>query len=135
MKNTWAKNLKRKDGPNDLEHQVMSSVSRRNLSIVSQVGYETERLNYVLSQTYKPDIIVTFKDGRKLFIECKGWFRPEDRTKMAAVKLANPELDIRFVFPRNNRLNKNTETLYSDWCEKHNYPYHIGVEVPKAWLK
>lgn len=126
-------NYKVKEGPNDLEHKVMQSVPRR-MPIVS-VGYETEKLNYVLAKRYTPDIIISFKDGRKLYIECKGWFRPEDRTKMAAVKQANPELDIRFVFPRDNKLNKNTETLYSAWCTKHGFPYAIGTAVPKEWLR
>lgn len=126
--------VKKKDGPNDLETKVLSSVSRRSLPHVSEVGYETERLNYVLTKTYRPDIIITFKNGRKLYIECKGWFRPEDRTKMAAVKLANPDLDIRFVFPKDNKLNKNTKTLYSGWCVKHGFPYALGTAIPREWL-
>lgn len=121
--------------PNELENKVLSSVRRRDLSIVSEVGYETEKLNYVLEKNYWPDITITLTDGRKIYVECKGWFRPEDRTKMLAVKVANPETDIRFVFPRDNKLNKNTETTYSQWCERHGFPYHIGTEVPKAWLK
>lgn len=121
--------------PNELEEKCLYSVRSRNLSTVSQVGYETEKLKYTVERNYKPDIVITLSNGKKIYVECKGWFRPEDRSKMLAVKESNPNLDIRFVFPRDNKLNKNTETLYSQWCERHGFPYTIGTEIPKGWLR
>lgn len=136
MKKKLVKFQPKKAGePNELEEKCLYSVRARNLSSVSQVGYETEKLKYTVERSYKPDIIITMNTGRKIYIECKGWFRPEDRSKMLAVKRANPTLDIRFIFPRNNKLNKNTTTLYSDWCDKNGFLYHVGTEVPKDWLK
>lgn len=138
MSKNYKKNVGRrpkKDGPNDLEQQVLQSVRLRNLPTVSQIRYEAEKLKYTLEKTYLPDFLIEFTDGRKLYIECKGWFRPEDRTKMAAVKRANPTLDIRFVFPRNNKLNKNTETTYTEWCAKHGFPSCVGTSIPKGWLQ
>ena len=135
MKKKLVKFQPKKAGePNELEEKCLYSVRARNLSSVSQIRYEAEKLSYVLSKNYIPDIVVYFKNGRKLYVECKGWFRPEDRTKMLAVKKANPDKDIRFVFPRDNKLNKNTDTTYSGWCDKNGFPYFIGTEIPKKWL-
>lgn len=97
------------------------------------VRYECDRLPYVLTKFYVPDWTVTRPDGTVFFIEAKGWFRPEDRSKMLAVKMANPHLDIRFVFPKDNKLNKNSSTTYSEWCIRHGFPYAIG-NVPKEWF-
>lgn len=93
--------------------------------------YETEKLEYILIKNYIPDFIIPV-DSTKIYLEVKGWFRPEDRTKMLAVKRNNPTLDIRFFFPVNNKLNKNSNSRYSDWCERHGFPYYIGT-VPKDW--
>ena len=50
---------------------------------------------------------------------------------MLAVKEQNPELDIRFVFQRNNTLSKNSKTTYGAWCEKHGFPYCIFPNIPR----
>ena len=52
-----------------------------------------------------------------VIIEAKGFFKPSDRRKMLAVKEAHPELDIRFVFMRDNTLSKSSKTTYSMWAE------------------
>ncbi len=93
--------------------------------------YETEKLTYTVLKNYIPDFIIPTPTG-KIYLEVKGWFRPEDRSKMLAVKKQNPGLDIRFFFPANNKLNKDTETRYSDWCEKHGFEYYIGT-LPVHW--
>jgi hypothetical protein len=95
--------------------------------------YESEALKYVLYKTYTPDFVFTRKDGTKLYIEVKGYLRPEDRTKMIAVKALNPDLDIRFFFPVDNKLRKGSKSRYSDWCQKHGFPYAIG-RIPKNWF-
>lgn len=87
-------------------------------------GYETEKLPYVIHGTYIPDIYVQKK---KLYIEAKGYFRPEAMRKMVAVKTMHPELDIRIVF---YSLNKK----YIKWAEKYGFPYAIGT-IPLEWLK
>jgi hypothetical protein len=68
----------------------------------SEVDYETEKLEYILTKHYVPDFIITFNDGTKMYIECKGYFKYPDREKMISVKENNPDLDIRFVFYRDN---------------------------------
>jgi hypothetical protein len=96
--------------------------------------YEEHSLPYVLPKKYIPDFKVTTKSGRTFFIEVKGYLRPEDRTKMRAVKFNNPEADIRLLFASNQKLNKKSNTTYMEWAEKHGFPAAVG-KVPKSWLK
>ena len=100
---------------------------------VKDISYETERLKYITESFYIPDFVVRFKDGRVIFIETKGYLRPEDKKKMRLIKQQHPKLDIRIIFQKNNRF-KGSQTTYSDWADKMGIPWAIG-EVPKEWLK
>lgn len=99
-------------------------------------GYESEKLQYFVPGTYTPDFIIEFKDGRKMYIETKGYFKYTDRKKMEAVREANPDLDIRLLFMRDSPscLGKGSKTRPSEWCEKYNFKYSIG-ELPVEWFK
>lgn len=119
--------------PNSLEMQVIKECKRRKTR-KTRVEYETERLPYYLTRSYIPDVVVVFPSGRKLYIEAKGWLRPADRTKMISVKKANPNLDIRFVFSKDNTLGRGSKTRYSDWCLTNGFPYHVGTDIPKEWF-
>lgn len=100
----------------------------------TKVAYEQDRLKYIVEHTYIPDFTVTFPDGRNMFIEVKGYLRPEDRVKMVAVKRNNPDADIRIVFAQDNKLGKKLKTRYSTWAEKRGFPCAIG-HIPEEWLK
>ena len=80
--------------------------------------YETLKLTYTLDCSYRPDFILP----NGVILEAKGWFKPEDRRKMLAVKKQHPELDIRLVFqsPRNT-LSKGSNTTYAMWAEKNGF--------------
>jgi len=93
--------------------------SRRSYS------YETERIPYVLASHYTPDFIITTPTG-KLYIECKGYFRADDKRKLKAVKRQHPELDLRLLFYREVK-------QYIKWCNKNGFKYAIG-KIPKDWL-
>ena len=94
-----------------------------------EYSYEKGVVSYVLRCDYKPD----FRVG-DIIIETKGLFDSADRRKHLAIKEQNPDVDIRFVFLRDNRITKTSKTRYSDWCEKHGFKYHVGLGVPEAWL-
>lgn len=117
-------NKKKGQFKSQLEHKIWTSMPKKR---GVKVSYETERIPYRTPGYYLPDFVVCFPEGRKLYIEVKGWFRAEDKRKMAAVKQCNPDLDIRMVFPSHNKRNER-------WCAKHNYPYAIG-SVPRTWFK
>lgn len=96
-------------------------------------SYESRKVPYVLVKNYVIDMLIERPNGTETIVEIKGYLRPEDRTKMIAVKKLNPELDIRFVFASDNKLNKRSRTRYSDWARKNGFPYAIG-EIPSDWM-
>lgn len=122
---------RRKDGTlSGLEGKVLSQLKRRNATFT----YEKERLDYVLIRKYKPDFVLRVPSGKTIYLEVKGYLRPEDRTKMVAVKRCNPHLDIRFIFGRNNRLYKGSPTLYGAWADKHGFKWAVK-KIPLSWYK
>lgn len=92
--------------------------------------YECSKYPYVTESKYTPDFFLP----NGVIIEAKGFFKPSDRRKMLAVKNQHPELDIRFVFQRNNTLSKNSKTTYGDWCDKYEFPWCIYPDIPQDWL-
>jgi len=99
-----------------------------------KISYESDKIPYYIERKYVPDFTVEFKDGRILYIEAKGWLRSEDRSKMIAVKRANPDLDIRILFQNDNKLNKNSKSRYSDWANKNGFPFAFK-NIPEDWLQ
>ena len=118
--------------------------------------YEPCKIPYIIpakNRNYLPDFVFDPKSRRrckksltlsdlhgKIIIELKGRLTAPDRDKMLWVKEHNPELDIRFVFLNDRVINKgkkgkNGKYRNSDWCEDHDFPYHIGEEPPKGWFK
>jgi len=99
-------------------------------------SYEDERITYEIPATYVPDFPIVTPSGRKLYVETKGYFSPEDRRKMLAVKAANPELDIRLVFQKaQTRIARSTRSMsYAVCAETNGFPWADGV-IPEEWLK
>lgn len=87
--------------------------------------YETEKIPYVLAGHYIPDFILQTPLG-KVYIEAKGYFRPEHKRKMAAVRKQHPNLDIRLLFYSRSETNIR-------WAERYNFKYAID-KIPKEWL-
>ena len=80
---------------------------------------------------YHPD----FELQNGILIECKGWFKSQDRSKHLCIKFQHPELDIRFVFSNPDaKLSKKSKTTYADWCKKHGFLYAKQV-VPRTWME
>lgn len=101
-------------------------------------GYEDRRLNYIIPESkhkYTPDFSIYSTTGEFIFaVEAKGKFSSEDRKKMLAVREANPEIDLRMLFQRDQAIRKGSKTKYSDWATKHNFKFHFGEELPLEWL-
>ena len=93
--------------------------------------YESLKLNYVVEATYTPDFVLP----NGVMLEAKGWFRPDDRRKLLAVRKANPEADIRLVFQQpNNTLSKTSKTSYADWATKNGFPWCNASQIPVEWF-
>ena len=110
------------------EDLVAKQLRRRRVKAM----YEDTELEYIVIRKYIPDFTVTH-NGRTIFVEVKGYLRPEDRGKMISVKKCNPNHDIRLVFMADNKLNKKSNSRYSDWATRHGFPYCIG-KIPREWF-
>lgn len=84
-----------------------------------------------VSRRYTPDI--RLKAGG-VWVEAKGKFTPENRAKMEDFFHGHPEIDLRFLFMRDNWLTNKHKTKYSDWAKKLGIKYAIGTSVPQEWV-
>lgn len=107
---------------NKFEARINAQLSRAKVDY----EYESERIPYILRYNYIPDFVLQTPHG-KVYIECKGYFRPEHKAKMKAVKRLHPELDLRIVFYRHSKQNET-------WCLKNGFPFAIE-KIPSEWLK
>lgn len=92
----------------------------------AKFSYESERIPYILARHYIPDFIVETGTG-KIYVECKGYLRPEDKAKLLAVKRQNSNIDLRIVFYENRKKS-------IKWAEKNGFKFAI-YEIPFEWLK
>lgn len=97
--------------------------------------YETYKITYTVPEkrkTYNPDFMLP----NGIILEYKGKLDRDVREKMALAIEQNPDLDIRFVFMRDNKIAKNSKTRYSDWCKKRGIRYAISEDghIPEEWL-
>jgi predicted nuclease of restriction endonuclease-like RecB superfamily len=87
--------------------------------------YESEKIPYVIASHYKPDFVLSTPLG-KVYVECKGYFRPEDKRKLVAVKRQHPSMDIRILFYAER-------SSYTRWATKHGFKWAVE-KIPKDWL-
>jgi len=114
--------------------KTINTLIKRYKNIRFKYEDKTEKMPYTVEHLYLPDFVLTNKAGtRKIYLECKGWFRPSDRTKMDRVIKCNPDSDIRFVFMQDNYLTKSKKNRYSDWCKQRKVPYTFK-KIPKEWI-
>lgn len=106
---------------NKFEERINRQLKRSKI----KYGYETERIPYVLAGHYIPDFIISTQLG-KIYVECKGYLRPEDKRKLVAVKKQRPEIDLRLLFYAER-------PQYIKWCLKHGFKYAIE-KIPREWL-
>lgn len=93
--------------------------------------YEVEKFDYVTKSRYTPDFFLP----NGVVIETKGFFKPRDRSKTLAVREAHPDLDLRFVFQRNNTLSKKSRQTYGGWCDKHGFLWCVFPDIPLDWFE
>lgn len=107
---------------NKFEEKLYRQCSKAKTSF----EYETEKIAYIIAGHYLPDFILKTPLG-KIYVEAKGYFRPEHKRKLIAVKKLNPQLDIRIVFYANKK-------EYIRWAERNGFKYSIG-NIPDEWFK
>lgn len=78
---------------------------------------------------YTPDFFLP----NGLVLEAKGFFTASNRATLKAVRDSHPTIDVRLVFMVNNKINRNSELRYTDWCDKHGFKWAMKV-VPEEWI-
>lgn len=106
---------------NKFETRLYNQLKKSKLAF----KYESERIPYLIAGHYIPDFIITTPSG-KIYIEAKGYFRPEAKRKLIAVKKLNPQLDIRLVFYA-------YRPDYIRWAERSGFKWAIE-DIPRDWL-
>jgi len=93
--------------------------------------YESTKVPYTIQHNYHPDFVLP----NHVYLETKGYWDPEDRRKVLAVKRDNPYIDLRMVFQAPyNTISKKSKTTYAKWCEKHDIPWTSYHDIPLDWL-
>ena len=81
---------------------------------------------YVIAGHYIPDFILETPLG-KIYVEAKGYFRPEAKRKLIAVKKQHPGMDLRLVFYCEKQ-------AYIKWALRYGFRYAVST-IPKEWFK
>mgnify|MGYP001263025374 FL=1 len=120
---------------NKKEYKFRSKLEESVASLLQGLGvsyqYESEKLSYTIQHYYTPDFILP----NYVYLETKGYWSPEDRRKVLAVKRDNPGIDLRMVFQSPyNKISKSSKTTYAKWCDKHEIPWTAYHEIPLEWL-
>ena len=116
---------------NKKEPKFRSNLEKNIADLLTGLGvsyqYESEKLSYTIEHNYTPDFVLP----NYLYLEAKGYWDPEDRRKILAVKRCNPDVDIRMVFQSPyNTISKKSKTTYAKWCEKHDIPWTSYKDIP-----
>ena len=106
---------------NKFEKRIAKQLTKARVNL----DYETEKIPYVLTGHYIPDFIIYTTLG-KVYLETKGYFRPEAKRKMVSVKRQHPGLDIRIIFYNKTKANEK-------WALKYGFKYAFE-KIPKEWL-
>ena len=120
---------------NKHEPKFRSKLEENIADLLEQLGvsylYESEKLSYTISHNYTPDFVLpNYK-----YLEAKGYWAPEDRRKILAVKRDNPDVDLRMIFQSPyNTISKKSKTTYAQWCDKHDIPWTSYKDIPIDWL-
>lgn len=121
-------------GDVQLASDYEASVWDRLTHSEASFSYETERIPYVLQKDYIPDFVIDRPDGSKFYVEVKGYFDLDARSKMLAVRKQHPLLDIGLLFMRDNFINpKKPKLTYSQWADKNGFHWAVQC-IPLWWI-
>ena len=99
------------------EPQIEKMLKSVSAEFNIEYKYEPDKFIVHIPTTYVPDFRVDTESG-PLYIECKGYFRPESMAKVKAFVQSNPEVKFHMVFDKNNPVYKGSKYKYGDWCDK-----------------
>lgn len=94
-------------------------------------SYEDGKYPYILRGNYIPDFVLP----NGTVIEVKGYLDYDDRRKMLAVKEANPNLKIVFLFMKPHQKMSKRQQTHAEWAEEHGFEWIDIDKLNKKWLK
>ena len=109
---------------NSFEKSIETQLKKANV----EYEYERTRLPFTISGWYIPD----FTLPGPVYVEVKGYLRPETKRKMVGVRKSSPTADIRFVFQ--TREGTKSGRSYARWAEKNGFKYAFE-RIPEDWLE
>ena len=117
------------------EIKFKSKLEERVADLLTNLGisyeYESTKVPYTIQHNYHPDFVLP----NHVYLETKGYWDPNDRRKVLAVKRDNPDIDLRMVFQAPyNTISKKSKTTYAQWCERHDIPWSSFHNIPLEWL-
>ena len=93
--------------------------------------YESASFPYTIQHLYTPDFLLP----NGIALECKGFWRPEDRRKIRTVIKDNPQIDLRMVFQDPyKKISKKSKTTYAKWCQRYGIKWCAFHAIPIDWL-
>lgn len=113
--------MQKKQPRNKFEARIERELKKAKV----EFKYESERIPYVIAGHYIPDFILSTPTG-KVYIETKGYLRPEAKRKMVAVKRLNPHIDLRILFYAH-------KTQYIKWATKNGFRWAVE-SIPQEWM-
>ena len=119
-----------------LEPKVLAVLKER-AEPTYEVSYETTVLPYTVAANYISDFtcVRVGSEERVVYLESKGYFSYKDRVKMQNVCEQYPDLDIRMVFQKNNKLSRKAKMTYGEWCDKRDIPWILYEDITLEWLE
>jgi len=121
----------KKDRPIKFRSKLEEKVANLLEGLGVSYEYETSKVSYTIAHNYTPDFCLP----NYTYLEAKGYWAPEDRRKILAVKRDNPDMDLRMVFQSPyNTISKKSKTTYAQWCDRHDIPWTHFHDIPLEWL-
>ena len=95
--------------------------------------YHPKPFPYTIERKYTSDFMVKAKKNKKIYVETKGYFTSQDRSKLLRVRHFHPDIDLRLVFQRaSNTLSKKSRTTYGEWASKNGFKWAETL-IPEEW--
>jgi restriction endonuclease len=107
---------------NKFEDRIFQTLKKKKLKF----KYESAKISYLITGHYTPDFVITTSDGSLIYVETKGYLRPDAKRKMAAVKKLHPAIDLRILFYAHKEKD-------IKWADKIGLKWAVS-ELPDEWL-
>jgi hypothetical protein len=114
---------------NDIEFRYENETIRYFAKVTNGVCPHCCSREVYQDKKYIPDFFLG-----PYYVEAKGKFTSDNRTKMLEVRESNPKLDIRLLFMYDNWLTRKKKQRYSDWCNRNKFKWAIGPTLPQEWI-